>query len=318
MKPEDIQNKKILLSVLNWGMGHVSRSISIVQQLLNQNNKLFIACSENQRVIFNSYFPEINYINHCDYPFQFKGNGNFEKDLLLSSYKLYKRLKKEKIEVAEMVFTHTIDLVISDHRYGFITEKCPSIFITHQLNLPIKWYSKWVDYIHKNLLKKFNHIWILDTPTSKFAGKLSVNHHFKNAYYIGIHSRFSLYPKEEIKTETVVIVSGPEPYAQQFFEEQIKSATSKNEKTIIITPRNYRNPLPYNNNIEIKQSINWKEIDSIILKAKKIISRAGYSTIMDIQIVGCNSELTPTPKQSEQAYLEIINKKIHNYIKNIP
>jgi hypothetical protein len=66
-------------------------------------------------------------------------------------------------------------------------------------------------------MKKFSSIWILDTPESKYAGKLSVNKNLKNCEYIGIHSRFSLYPTIEKTFPNIVIISGPEPYAEQFF-----------------------------------------------------------------------------------------------------
>jgi len=309
MRPETIRNKTILLSALNWGMGHVSRCISLIEQLQNQENTVIIACSDNQSVIFKSYFPTIQTIHHEDYPFTFKGKGNFEKDLLSIYYKLFIRFKKEKSEVEQLFVDFNIDLVLSDHRYGFVTEKCPSIFITHQLNLPVKWYAKWIDYFHKSLIQKFNFVWVLDTPTSKFADELSRNFSVKNVEYIGIHSRFSLYPSTQKSIEKVVIISGPEPYAQQFFEEQLKIAASQNEKTIIITPNKYNYTIPSTTAIEIVQSKDWKQLDSIILKAKKIISRAGYSTIMDIEFLSCESELTATPGQSEQSYLEEVNKQ---------
>ena len=309
MRPEEIKNKKILFSVLNWGMGHVSRSISIIYQLVQQGNQLFIACSENQKIIFLSYFPEINYINHNDYPFKFKGKGNFETDIALNSISLFRRLKEEKTEVNKIVKEHSIDLVISDHRYGFHSPKIQSIFITHQINLPVNWIFKWVDYIHKRQIKKFSTIWILDTSSSNYAGKLSKNKTFDNVEYIGIYSRFSLYSLEEKKTLKIVIISGPEPYANQFFQSQLAKAKKTNEKTIFITPSNEYNQ-SNSENIQIIPSTDWRKCDELILKAKKIVSRAGYSTIMDVETLQATSELLPTKGQKEQEYLATIRKQL--------
>ena len=80
MKPEEIQNQRILFSALNWGMGHVSRSIPLIHQLKNQDNILFIACSPAQQKIFEAYFDNLNFIHHEDYPFRFNGRGNFSFD----------------------------------------------------------------------------------------------------------------------------------------------------------------------------------------------------------------------------------------------
>ena len=302
MKPDDIKNKTILISALNWGMGHVSRCIPIIHQLIEQNNQLIIACSLNQEKIYKNYFPHLIYIEHNDFPFKFKGNGNFERDLTFNFIQLYKRFQLEKKEVEKITSKYAVDIIISDHRYSFISKKCYSIFLTHQINMPVSWFMKWIDGIHKKLVSQFNFVWIIDNLDSKYAGKLSRNKTLKKAEYIGIKSRFSLYPKEEKIIPTVVIISGPEPYAELFFNSQLKIAQTKIDKTVFIVPKKYilENE---SEKIEIIQSNDWKQIDSIILKAKKIISRAGYSTIMDIAFLETNSELIPTPGQKEQEYL---------------
>ncbi len=302
MKPDEIKNKTILLSALNWGMGHVSRCIPIMNQLIEQNNKLIIACSDKQEKIYRNYFTNLIYIEHKDFPFKFKGTGNFECDLTFNFIQLYKRFKDEKKEVEKITAKYAVDIIISDHRYSFISKNCYSIFLTHQINLPVSWYMKWIDNIHKKLIRKFNFVWILDKPDSKYTGNLSRNNPFKKSEYIGIQSRFSLYTKEEKTIPTVVIISGPEPYAELFFNSQLKIAQTKIDKTVFIVPIKYTLENK-SETIEIIESNDWKQIDSIILKAQKIISRAGYSTIMDIAFLETNSELIPTPGQKEQEYL---------------
>jgi len=302
MKPESISNKTILLSPLNWGMGHVARCIPLIHQFIQQENRIIVACNESQKQIFLTYFPTIAYENHEGYPFNFKGKGNFGKDLLFTIFKLNRRFKREKKEVEQFIKKHSVDLVLSDHRYGFISQKCTSIFMTHQLNLPVSWHSKLADLIHKKRITPFQFVWVLDTPDSRFAGKLSINKTFKNIQYIGPHSRFSLYEKEEKTIPLVVIVSGPEPYSKQFFKQQFEIANKKKEKTVFIVPANYPTKSQFDQ-LEIITSSDWKVTDSIILKAKKIISRSGYSSIMDLHVLETNFELSPTKGQNEQEYL---------------
>lgn len=307
MRPENVFNKTILLSPLNWGMGHVARCISLIHQLIQQENRLIIACSESQKQIFKSYFPDLEYENHVGYPFKFNGKGNFGKDLLFSFFNLNKRLKREKKEVNELVEKYDVDIILSDHRYGFISQKCSSIFITHQLNLPVLWHSKLVDLLHKKLINPFDFIWILDTPYSKFAGKLSVNKAFKNVEYIGPYSRFSLYNQQGKTIPLVVIISGPEPYSKQFFKQQFEIANKKKDKTVFIVPAHYPTKSQFEQ-IEISSSSDWKVTDLIILQAQKIISRSGYSTIMDLNVLNTQYELIATKGQQEQEYLNFIHK----------
>jgi predicted glycosyltransferase len=47
------------------------------------------------------------------------------------------------------------------------------------------------------------------------------------------------------------------------------------------------------------------ELASLLKGAKKIISRSGYSSIMDLKALGCldKTEFIPIPGQTEQEYL---------------
>jgi len=166
------------------------------------------------------------------------------------------------------------------------------------------------DILHKHdkkLLKKFQTIWVLDTHDSQYAGKLSTNHSFKNIEYIGPKSRFSLYPKTEKTISKVVIISGPEPYSEQFFKSEYSISLKKNEPTVFILPRIYPTELK-NKNCEFIESSDWKTCDLIILKAQIIFSRTGYSTIMDIAELNVKSVLIPTKGQKEQEYLFQLTK----------
>lgn len=298
--PKNISNKNVLFSPLNWGMGHVSRSIGLLHTLLNKNNKIFVACDLQQRKVYEEYFSDIHFINHKGYPFVFNGKGNFSLDLLLRSNLLFNRLKNEKKEVENYVKEFKIDIVLSDHRYGFKHDVVPSMFITHQLNLPLKWYQKSVQYLHHKLINNFDSIWVMDDENNSFAGELSKIINFSNAIYIGPFSRFMMYdiPKQK-NDETVYIASGPLVYAQEFVDLYLPKKQLSN--VILIAPdevvSNHKNELQ-----------NWREKDEIILSANKIVSRSGYSTILDVFFLKCKAEYYPTKGQMEQEYLAELNK----------
>ncbi|MFK7787571.1 MAG: hypothetical protein AB8B56_20785, partial [Crocinitomicaceae bacterium] len=225
IRPEELHNRRVLISPLNWGMGHVSRCIGIIHQLLEQENEVFIACDDNQRQVFSEYFKEVIFISHAGYPFHFGGKGNFGWDLLMRSNSLRKRLKLEQKEVEKYVSDYKIDYVLSDHRYGFISAVVPSIFITYQVNLPVRWYEKGVGALHRKLMKRFSFVWVLDDEKSSLAGRLSVKCP-ENGCYIGHYSRFALYEDDVPKTtEYVLVASGPELYAKQLIERVLSEPT---------------------------------------------------------------------------------------------
>lgn len=297
IKPEDLRAKRILISPLNWGMGHVSRCIGMIHQLREQGNEVYIACDLSQRAVFEEYFSDVFFISHDGYPFHFGGKGNFGWDLLRQSNALRKRMKRENLEVEKMVSEHSIDFVISDHRYGFISSNVPSIFMTHQVNLPVKWYESGVGRLHQKLMKRFQFIWVLDDEKSTLAGKLSQNCP-ENGCYIGVYSRFSVYSDVVEKSiDEVLVVSGPEVYA----EELIHHFLEQKDRIVNLT-------IVHSTSVQLPEGIHafsgsWKEKDAVIRKAKTIVSRSGYSTLMDCEVLGAKGVFIPTKGQAEQEYL---------------
>src|SRR5690606_31242647 len=113
-------------------------------------------------------------------------------------------------EIAEQ---EQIDLVISDHRYGFYSKRVPSVFVTHQCRLPVQ--SALIQKGHHYLINKnFDAVWILDNEQHAFAGKLSDEKGLKiPVEFIGPQSRFQMEDRQKEKELSVAIISGPALYA---------------------------------------------------------------------------------------------------------
>ena len=62
-------------------------------------------------------------------------------------------------------------------------------------------------------------------------------------------------------------------------------------------------------NISLVAHLSDIEMAAVLLGAKKIICRSGYSSIMDLSALKClhKAELVPTPGQTEQEYLYSIH-----------
>ena len=282
-----------MISVLNWGFGHVSRCIGLIRQLEGQGNEVIFAGDEQQAEIIKQYFPEMKIIPHEGYPFKFRGKGRFAVDLFLSLPRLVKQFTKEKNRVEEIVQQEQPDLLISDHRYGFRSDMVPSVFVTHQLQLPIEWYQSAMQLWHKNLINRFETVWVMDTKESKLAGKLSTSRGYDNVLYIGPYSRFMKQEQQGEKTvDTVLIASGPDIYAQQLVDLYAKPGVTVVCSDAIDTPKDVE-----------RFSGDWLKQDELIRSAKHIISRSGYSTIMDTQFLVASFKIIPTPGQREQEYL---------------
>lgn len=296
MLPSEVSHKKILYACLDWGKGHVARSIGVIRQLLEQSNEVVIGCNAEQRVIFQCYFPEVRLLDLEGYNFAFKGHGRFASDLWRLRKSLRKTIRQEQRWVEERCREEGFDLVLSDHRYGFRSASVPSFFLTHQLNLALAPWQWLVQRWHHAQLRAFGLIWVFDQPDSRLAGKLSRNVKKFNVKYIGFYSRFVADGGTKTGGE-VVICNGPEPYNEQLLVRYL--ALPKANRTIIAPPlilKRYQGA-------EIVSSENWLLCDKLIQQASKIDAYCGYTTLMDLEVLGCEAHLLPTPGQAEQAYL---------------
>lgn len=308
MQISDLRDEKIILSVLNWGWGHVSRSIGLIKRLNEQGNTLTFAGDESQLDVIKQYFPEMKTILHAGYPFSFQGKGKWANDLLSQRKPLLKRMYEEQLQLEKFIQEQQITYVISDHRYGFFSKKVPSIFVTHQVNLPLPWYAFWLQRFHHSLIKNFQHLWIMDEEGSKFAGKLSNPFAHPSISFIGIHSRFQSIELEPKASDCVYIISGPEPYAEQFFHECLELARNESGKKVIVSSRYYPISVELPSNTIVVSESSWTEMDRYLLGGQKWVSRSGYSTIMDAAVLKKQTKWIPTPGQAEQIYLN----KIHS------
>lgn len=304
MVPAELSQERILFACLDWGSGHVARSIALLKQLSGQGNELIICCTENQRSVFEAYQVQGTYLPVSGFQFRFKGDGNFTSEMRRNAWRFSRWIKKEQVQTENLVKEYRISVVLSDHCYGFRSNSVRSIFITHQVSLPPKagWIAQW---IHRKWMNRFSGIWIMDDEQKRLAGSLS--NPFPKSSYIGFYSRFQEQDISVVPNKIVGVVSGPEPYSEQFFYWILERYGSGN--LTLISPKLYTQ-FPENVTAIIND---WRAADAAIASAETIVSRNGYSTLMDLQFLRKKAILIPTPGQLEQEYLgelKIENVKI--------
>jgi hypothetical protein len=313
MKLAEVQNKKILLSCLNWGMGHVARSIGLIRKLLDQNNTVVLAGNPAQLEIFRTYFSDIQTLELDDYPFEFEKYTSFHQAIWKQKSKLRKFFNFEKKWVEEKVKEFEFDLILSDHRYGFRSSKATSIFITHQIQLSLNGAYKIFQFFHSYMFKQFDSIWIVDNANERLAGKLSRIPKVMNFEYIGFLSRFEI-GNESIKNQkkdmSVLVLSGPDVHLKYLHSFYLLRSNKQLNQLIIGKPSALA-LLPKEEHVNYMESTNWLEIDQVLVQATEIFSFFGYSTLMDRKFLSAQFHLIPCPNQWEQEYLSSIHPIIH-------
>jgi uncharacterized protein (TIGR00661 family) len=159
--------------------------------------------------------------------------------------------------------------------------------------------------IHQKFIQKFNECWVLDIEgKNNLSGKLGhLNRKVENIKYIGVLSRFK---KQEtaLKYDLLVLLSGPEPQ-RSLLEMKLLSELKNYQGNILFVRGVLTEKIEINTpkNFKIINYLLSNELEIVINESKLIISRSGYSTIMDLAVLGKKAFFIPTPGQFEQEYL---------------
>ena len=299
----------ILFSPLDWGLGHASRSVSILKYLEEEGHHLTIGVNEISRRFLQDHIPSATFTNVPSYRINY-GKGNSFFSYVGLSNRIWKAKREEEKWVKDFVSQNQVDLIISDSRFGFRHSQIKSIIISHQLSLqfPKFWRlpGKLAQYINQQWLSAFDEIWVPDGESREISGELSRNPDLK-AQFIGILSRFENkeYPKPVDGSYVLCILSGPEPQRSILEEKIINQSFQLNHQLIIVGGQPNKDQSSYElSNIKYFTHLPTAELATYIQHADLVISRSGYSSLMDYVTLGCKSVfLIPTPDQPEQIYL---------------
>ena len=302
------KKKKILVVPLNWGLGHATRCIPIIRELLAQDASVLIGGDGMALAYLKNEFPNLPIINIPDLKVRYPKSGWYLLYFALRIPKLFTYVKKENQALKKLVREYQIDGIISDNRYGLYHNSKPSILITHQLFIETPSLKKTMHGIVRKLVSKFAECWIPDTAGSNnLSGNLShLKQNLTNVKFIGPLSRFTAQNKEaHPKRTAIAILSGPEPFRTQLEEILMKKLSTTNFKSLIVrgVVSNKNTKKPLDKNVAVIDYLSSAELLKEIEASEFVIARSGYSTIMDLAALQQKALLIPTPGQTEQEYL---------------
>ena len=302
-----LKKKTILVAPLNWGLGHATRCVPIIRALLHHNFEVLIATDGPALLLLRKEFSELEYLELPSYNITYPKNGSYFKlKMFLKFPNIQKTINAEKKIVKRLVASRKIQGIISDNRFGVRNANVPSVFITHQLNVLTGSTSFFSSKLHQRIIKKFDVCWVPDVENSfiNLSGKLGHLRH-KNfpTKYIGVLSRMD---KKVIKkfVDILVIISGPEPQ-RTLFEQKLKETLNETEKKVIIIRGCFEKEQKWQNcqNLKTVNFMTTAELEHYINASELIISRPGYTTLMDLTALEKKAFFIPTPGQYEQKYL---------------
>jgi len=305
---------KILIAPLDWGLGHTTRCIPLIQYFSSLGHEVYAAAEAASAQLLRENFPKLNILPLKGYRIFYSSHkATFSLKIAQQIPKILSAINAEQKWLRQVQKELQFDLIISDNRYGMHHVGVPSIILTHQLQIQSGINAKmdsWVMKLHMRLLRKFNACWVVDEKEDAgYSGKLAHPEKLPEyATYIGLLSQFSectIHYNKAKENRILILLSGPEPMRSIFESRLIAQARSLPGYEFVIVGGNPLGErvtgLP--DFIEYHTHLNAAHLLVEMEAAGLVICRSGYSTVMDLALLQKKALLIPTPGQSEQEYL---------------
>jgi predicted glycosyltransferase len=301
------QKKTVLVAPLNWGLGHATRCIPIIHELLKQNADVIICAEGMGKKLLQQEFPTLKFISIPAHRIRYS-EFSMVLSMLLQLPLIILSIRKENKKLQELLHNYNISHVISDNRYGLYAEQIKCAFITHQVNIQtpgiLKFLQPVLYFINCFFIKKFNELWIPDTANlPSLSGKLSdaskLQHPVK---HVGILSRFSKPCYNENKEyDIIALLSGPEPQRTMLEQKLARELEACGKKYLIIRGKIGEEK---ETGKHLLNEITAEQLQAILHPSTLLVARPGYSTLMDtVMLKHARFLFIPTPGQTEQLYL---------------
>lgn len=306
------KNLQILLTPLDWGLGHVTRCIPIINFFIEAGHTVVLVANGRHATLLRHEFPLLEIINLPGYGLTYSAKNSLNKwKIFFQLPKILISIKREHQWLATQLASRKFDIVIADCRFGMFHRDVFCVLITHQLQIKSpfgKWTESFLRKWNYRFIDRFDECWIPDFESSNnLAGELSHPAAMPHVpvKYIGGLSRFNqkMCNDNTAQYDLLVVLSGPEPQRSVLENIMIKELEGYNGKAALVRGlpgEADKISLPH---VAVFNHLPAANLCTLIGNSKLIISRSGYTTVMDLISLRKKSILIPTPGQSEQEYL---------------
>ncbi len=304
---------RILITPLDWGLGHSTRCIPIIQRLRELDARPVIGADKGPLALLLDAFPDLPHVRVPGVEVRYAKGGSQAWAMAAQFPAMLRSVREEHHLFLNLRRQLQLDAVISDQRFGIRAEGLPSVLITHQVFPFTPLAQGLLRRFNLHNIRRFHRCWIPDDAKAPgLAGDLSHGRNMPhNARYIGPMSRMdpekAIAPEE--KYRIVCVISGPEPQRTLLEDELMKQLPLIPGKHLLVRGK----PEPVLDemigNVRRLSHLGGDALTGALMKAELIVSRTGYTTLMDLVRIGRSALVVPTPGQEEQEYLGTLHAK---------
>ncbi|KAA0005321.1 MAG: glycosyltransferase [Thermoplasmata archaeon] len=304
---------KVIYAVCSWGLGHATRSLPVVRRLLSEGNDLTVISNGRSLELLKKELGESveAYVDIPDYPMLLSENSRqFMAKSMVYWPMFIRRIEKGLARVTKMLRNERYDVIVSDARYDVYSKRVPSFFISHQMRimnpLRIKMFERGSELFNLFFFKRFAGVIVPDyADEDNLSGELSHNLYRideSKLYYVGVLSDFK---KKNLRKDIdcLVSITGPEPQRSLLEKKLLSQIRGLDGKIVVTLGKTEKKDVVKKGDVEVYSFMTKDEREDVLNRAKLVVSRSGYSTILDLAVIGVKALMIPTPGQIEQEYL---------------
>jgi UDP:flavonoid glycosyltransferase YjiC (YdhE family) len=308
-------NMKILISPMNWGFGHAGRMIPMALELKKRGCEIIFAADKSLLPMLEKELPGITLIAVCDMDMRYSRHLPQYWSIFVQIPMIIISAFREHSGLKPLVRQLKPDIIISDNRLGFWHKEVFCVYITHQLRLRLPRAFAFLEPVgarlHRMIINHYDLCLVPDLPGSEnLSGWLSHGLMLPdNVMYIGPLSRFSgsvssTEEEPDLKLPYYcIILSGPEPQRSLLFEKI--AASLKGRRLVVMSGSSVKYTAGAGSDITLIINPGTKTMKHVISGSELVITRSGYTSVMELVSLGKGAVLIPTPGQTEQEYLGI-------------
>ena len=233
-----IKSSRVLVAPLDWGLGHATRCVPIIERLLAEGHEVVIAADGYPLRFLRREFPHLDWVKFEGLKVEYADGQSQVGAMLRQLPRFLRDIWREHKRLKEIVRMYDVDMVVSDNRFGLGCRGVYSVYMTHQLMVKMPRGLEWMEWavwrFHRWFIKHYDECWVPDIEgEGNLSGDLSHKYPLlKNTKFIGVLSRFSSenVEWEDVRVEAealglqqrydvVAVLSGPEPHRSNLEQE---------------------------------------------------------------------------------------------------
>jgi len=306
--------KHVLVSPLSWGLGHATRDLPIIRYLLERGHRVTIAASDRALTLLEQEVPDCDFERLPDYPAPYSSGKHFVPKFVAMAPAMLGAIEKESVRVRRLFRRRQFDLILSDNRFRVRSRRVPSFVLTHQLRFMtppgLEAFERVTEFFNWVYLRPFERIIVPDAADAaeNLSGRLSHDLRYlrrsRRVYYAGPLSSVRRMDGAQ-DVDLFLSISGPEPPRTQLERTILEKVQEVEGDRIVVAlgKPEVTETREIDGRIEVHGFLDRPRQQEMLNRARFVVCRSGYTTVMELAELGRKALFIPTPGQTEQVYL---------------